>query len=580
MRVKSLKPRNRRKNYPQYPSIEFHDLRQMTEMAAERYGDKPAISFKKKPTDKDIQSMSYMECRDFCRDLGSAFIARGMRDKTVAIIGEASPMWMLTYYSLMSMGAVTVPIDCNLPVADMASILNTAKCEFMVYSPFIDKKYDELRAAVPTLSTCIATAENSAGNPTVEQLRAEGAPLFASGESDYLTYDLDPNRLATIVFTSGTTGKGKGVMLTSENICCNIYLGMYNFEITDKTVAVLPPHHTFCSTIVYVGHYVLGCEIFVSAGIKYVVKELQDVRPTHLVLVPLFVDTFYKRIMSTAEKTGKLKALRTLIKISNGLRKIGIDLRRVLFKSVTKNFGGELQWIICGGAALHQDIIDFFESIGIIIMNGYGITECSPLISCNRNEYRKQGSVGLPNVGGHVQILDPDEKGEGEIAYRGPNVMLGYFENEEATREVFTEDGYFRTGDYGRVEMEGDDQWVYITGRKKNLIIFKNGKNVYPEEIETDIQGVYGVSEVVVYAGESKSDPSREVIVAEIYPDTDALAMRSITDAQSYFEAEIKKINQKNVAFKFVGKVKLRDTEFPKNTSRKITRFAIDKTID
>lgn len=580
MRVKNLKLRNRRKNYPQYPTIEFHTLRQMTEQAAEMYGDKPAISFKKKPTDKEIVSMSFIECRDFCRDLGSAFIARGMRDKTVAIIGEASPTWMLTYYSLMGIGAITVPIDYNLPVADMASILTTAKCEFAVYSPVIAKKYDELRAAVPGLTTLIATSENTAGDPTVEQLRAEGAPLFAEGKSDYLTYDLDPNRLASIVFTSGTTGKGKGVMLTSENICSNMYEGYYNFEVTDNTVAVLPPHHTFCSTIVYVGHYMNGCNIFVSAGLKYVVKELGDVHPTHLILVPLFVDTFYRRILSTAEKTGKLKILRRMIKVSNALRKVGIDLRRVLFKSVHKNFGGELRWIICGGAALPQDTIDFFDGIGIVILNGYGITECAPLISCNRNEYRKQGSVGIPNRHGHVRILDPDEKGEGEIAYKGPNVMLGYFENEEATREVFTEDGYFRTGDYGRVEMEGEDQWVYITGRKKNLIIFSNGKNVYPEEIETDIQAVYGVNEVVVYAGESKSDPQKEIIVAEIYPDTDALAMHNITDAQSYFEEEIKKINQKNVSYKFVGKVKVRTEEFPKNTSKKITRFSIDKSID
>ena len=248
------------------------------------------------------------------------------------------------------------------------------------------------------------------------------------------------------------------------------------------------------------------------------------------------------------------------------------------------NFGGELEMIICGGAALNQNIINFFESIGVTILNGYGITECAPLISCNRNEYRKRGSVGLPIIGGHVKIHNPDGNGEGEICYKGPNVMLGYYKDEAATAAVFDDEGYFHTGDYGKVEMEGEDQWIYITGRLKNLIILSNGKNVYPEEIETDIQGVYGVGEVVVYAGESKetnADGSNpDIIVAEIFPDKDALELRGITDAQAHFEAAIKEINAKNVSYKRVDRVKLRDEEFPKNTSRKITRFKISKTID
>ncbi len=576
--------KNRKKNYPYYEPTPFVDMRELTEMAANLYGERTAISYKATPLAKERRSYNYIEARDICRALGTQWHAMGMCRQTVALIGESSPEWILSYFSLMGMGAITVPIDKELPAADMASILNTAECTYLVYSPTIDKKLDELREQVPTLTTFVAFRENKAGHDTIEDIRARGAERMAAGDNTYLTYDLDADALASIVFTSGTTGKGKGVMLSSRNISSDDVQGMYNFCITERTIAVLPPHHTFGSTIVFVGHYALGCELYVSSGIKYILKEMEEFRPTHLVLVPLFVETFYKRIMTTAEKTGKLKMLRTMIRISNALRKIGIDLRKLLFKSVTKNFGGELEMIICGGAALNQDIIDFFESIGIVILNGYGITECAPLISCNRNEYRKTGSVGLPIRGGHVKILrDPDapaDSDEGEIAYRGPNVMLGYFKNEEATREVMDEEGYFRTGDYGRVEMEGEDQWVYITGRKKNLIIFSNGKNVYPEEIETDIQGVYGVNEVVVYAGESKSDPSKEVIVAEIYPDSDSLAMHNITDHQAYFEEEIRKINQRNVSYKTVGKVKLRTEEFPKNTSRKITRFAIDKSID
>ena len=574
--------KNRKKNYPLYETTHFRDTREMTENVAARYPDRYAITYRKHPSDAEPLHLTFAECRNMVRDLGTAFVDMGMRDRTVAIIGEASPEWILSYFALMSVGAVTVPIDKELPAADMISIMNTAECAFLVYSPKIEKKLDAIREAVPTLTFFVEMGDETPaeGSVSIDTIRKKGAELYAAGDNAYYDYEIDVDRLASIVFTSGTTGKGKGVMLSMRNICSDMEQGMYNFQITYKTMCLLPPHHTFGSTVNFIGHFAQGCELYISSGLKYIMKELGEFQPTHLVLVPLFVETFYKRITATAEKTGKLGLLKKIIKVSNGLRKIGIDLRRVLFKSVTKNFGGKLEMIICGGAALNQDIIDFFEDIGITILNGYGITECAPLISCNRNEYRKNASVGLPIIGGHVRIIDPDENGEGEIAYKGPNVMLGYYKNEEATREVIDADGYFHTGDYGKVETEGNDQWIYITGRLKNLIIFSNGKNVYPEELETDIQGVYGVNEVVVYAGESKSDPSKEVIVAEIYPDADALKLHNVEDAQTYFENAVKEINQKNVSYKTIGKVKLRDVEFPKNTSRKITRFAIDKSID
>ena len=574
--------KNRRKNYPLYETTMFRDIRDMTENAAIRFGDKNAISYKKKPTSKETLHYTYNEGSDFIRSIATEFISMGMRDTNVAIIGEASPEWVFSYFALMSIGAVTVPIDKELPATDMASILNTAGCPFVVYSTLIKEKIKEVKELCPALHTFVEMGDGCEEFATnLETVRSLGKEKLTSGDRSYYDYEIDPKRLASIVFTSGTTGKGKGVMLTTENICMDMQQGMYNFNITPRTMCVLPPHHTFGSTVNFVGHYAQGCEIYISSGLKYIMNELKTFKPTHLILVPLFVETFYKRILSAAEKSGKLEKLKKGIKISNLLRKFGIDLRKKLFgESVLSNFGGELEMIICGGAALNQDVIDFFEDIGVTILNGYGITECAPLISCNRNEYRKTGSVGLPIIGGHVKILNPDENGEGEICYKGPNVMLGYYNDEEATRAVFTEDGYFRTGDYGKVEMEGDDQWIYITGRLKNLIIFSNGKNVYPEEIETDIQGVYGVNEVVVYAGESKSDPAKEVIVAEIFPDFDSLEMRGITDVEKHFNDAILTINAKNVSYKKVGKVKIRHEEFPKNTSKKITRFKIDKTID
>ena len=574
--------KNRKQNYPLYETTHFRDIREMVENVAERFPDRYALSFKKNPHDKEASHYTYQEGKEYVRNLATEFISMGVRDRKVAIVGEASPEWVFSYFALMSTGTVTVPVDKELPAEDIASILNTSECEYIVYSSVVDGKVEKLRELVPTLHTFVYWGKSKLnGAISIEEVRDAGLEKYELGDNSYYDYDIDINKVATIVFTSGTTGKGKGVMLTVGNICSDMEQGMYNFNITERTMCVLPPHHTFGSTVNFVGHYAQGCEIYISSGLRHIMAELKAFKPTHLVLVPLFVETFYKRITSTAEKTGKLGMLKTLIKVSDFLRKIGIDLRKQFFTgSVLSNFGGELEMIICGGAALNQDIIDFFESIGVTILNGYGITECAPLISCNRNEYRKQGSVGLPIIGGKVKIDNPDENGEGEICYNGPNRMVGYYKNEEATREVIDEEGYFHTGDLGKIVTEGEDQWIYITGRRKNLIIFSNGKNVYPEEIETDIQGVYGVSEVVVYAGESKSDPTKEVIVAEIFPDYEALELHNITDPQKYFEDAVKEINKKNVSYKMVGKVKIRKEEFEKNTSKKIQRFKIDKSID
>ena len=574
--------KNRKKNYPLYETTKFSDFREMTENVAKKCPDKVAFQYKLEPKDKQTHKVTFAQSRDFIQNLSTELHAMKIEDKKVALIGQASVEWFFSYVALMSSGAVTVPIDKDLPTADIASILNTSGCEYVFFTNKIADKIKEVKQSVPTLANLISMGEEDVeGATNLLELKDKGAERVANGDMSYFDYKIDPEKLSSIVFTSGTTGKGKGVMLSLKNICSDMEQGMYNFQITYKTLFALPPHHTFGSTVNFIGHFAQGCEIYISSGIRYILDELKYFKPTHLILVPLFVETFYKRIMATAEKTGKLDTLKKGIKISNLLRKVGIDLRKKLFgESVLSNFGGELEMIICGGAALNQTIIDFFESIGVVILNGYGITECAPLISCNRNECRMQGSVGMPIIGGQVKIANPNEAGEGEICYKGPNVMLGYFGDEEATRAVIDEDGFFHTGDLGYVKVIDGDQWIYITGRSKNLIIFSNGKNVYPEEIETDIQGVYGVNEVVVYAGESKSDPSKEVIVAEIYPDFDALKLHNIEDAQSYFDEEIKKINLKNVSYKTVGKVKIRQEEFPKNTSRKITRFKIDKSID
>ncbi|MBQ8260251.1 MAG: AMP-binding protein [Clostridia bacterium] len=569
---------NRKKAYPLYETTVFRDFRVMVEQSAENFPDRPAISYKKNPRDKETQSVTYLQAKNDIRDLGTEEIALGLRDKKVAIVGGASCGWVYTYFSLMAIGAVTVPLDKEMPAPDLAATIERASCYAIFYGAEIAGKLDYLKENTKAeLYVCMNGDPLKEGDLALASLIEAGGKKFAEGDNSYYDYEIDPDRLATIVFTSGTTGKGKGVMLSQTNIVSDMTQGMYLFDITPKTLNVLPPHHTFGSTVNYVGHYAQGSEIYITSGIKYLLNELKEQQPTHLVLVPLFVETLYRRIWATAEKNGIDKKLKTGMKLSAALRKIGIDKRRSIFAQVHETFGGKLEMIICGGAALNQDIIDFFDAIGITVLNGYGITECAPLVSCNRNEWQKNGSVGLPIIGEEVRIFEPDANGEGEICVKGPNVMMGYYEEPEATAAVIDEDGFFHTGDYGKLDEDG---WLFITGRKKNLIIFSNGKNVYPEEIETEISRIRGVLEVVVYAGESKANPEREVIVAEIFPDYEQLKNDGVTDVKEYFDEHVKVANTHMAPYKKVGLVKIRKEEFIKNTSRKITRFNIDKSID
>ena len=576
------------KNYPIYKTTFIDDMRSLVEEAAQNFPNDIALSYKENYNDKEVKKVTFTQWRDDVRNLGTALVSHEFREEKIAIVGENSYGWCCSFFAVMAIGSVTVPVDKELPVEDIDGIISTTDCKAVIFGKSAQQKVKEILQSggfktveymIP-ISEAHSLDESELSGKTqiaLSELQKEGALRLQDGDTSYFDYKIDTNKLASIVFTSGTTGKGKGVMLSQANIGLDMTLGMYNFDITRKTLHVLPPHHTFGSTVNFVGHLSQGCEVYISSGIKHVSDEIKEQQPTHLILVPAFLEVMNKKIWATARKQGKEKLLKCMMKVSDCLRKIGIDLRKKLFASVLSAFGGKLELIICGGAKLDEGIIRTFDSLGITILNGYGITECSPLISANRNEYRKPGSVGTPILACRVKIDNPDENGEGEICVKGPNVMLGYYNNPEATAEVFDKDGFFHTGDYGKLDDEG---WIYITGRKKNLIILSNGKNVYPEEIEAELQKVEGVSEVVVYAGESRVIKDKITIVAEIFPDADLLKDKGITDPQKYFEEQVAALNAKMPSYKAVKRVKLRDVEFKKNTSRKITRFNIDKAID
>ena len=568
------------KNYPIYKTTFIDDMRSLVEEAAQNFTDSIAISYKENYWDKEVRKVSFNQWRDDVRHLGTALIASGLREEKIAILGENSYGWCCSFFGVMAIGSVTVPVDKELPIEDIDGIVTTTGSKALIFGKTAEEKVKELlrNGGLTTVETLVSVdpestiSKEEAGTRTLtslNELQDMGAQLYAGGDNSYYDYKIDTNKLASIVFTSGTTGKGKGVMLSQANIGLDMTLGMYNFDITRKTLHVLPPHHTFGSTVNYVGHLSQGCEVYISSGLKHVSDEIREQQPTHLILVPAFLEVMNRKIWTTARKSGKEGLLKAMMKVSDLLRKVGIDVRRKLFSSVLSAFGGKLELVICGGAKLDEEIIRTFDSLGITILNGYGITECAPLISANRNKYRKPGSVGTPILACRVKIDNPDENGEGEICVKGPNVMLGYYNNPEATAEVFDKDGFFHTGDYGKLDEEG---WIYITGRKKNLIVFKNGKKLSPEKLEEKIRTIPLVQDVIVYGSVRGVSTDDVKVAASIYPNKEKCANMTQYEILEALQNEINEINKEFPLYQQIQMVNIREQEFSKTALQKIKR--------
>ena len=563
------------KNLKIHETQYFDNFRHAVERFAEMYGEDTAFSFRIKPHDKEIVKKSFNDMRNDVRSLGSKLLALGAYNKHIAVIGKASYEWVVSYYATLSIGATLVPLDRDWGKEELAETAKRADISYVITDPDIKEKGEFIADALglDTVYTLEPVGENSIG-----ALVTEGRALFAEDSKPYFDAEIDVDKMSLLVFTSGTTGKGKGVMLSQRNVISDLTSVIPYIAFTRKSVMVLPPHHTYGSSVGIFGHCVIGAESYISSGIRYVQSELQEQKPGHLVLVPLYLETFYRKIMANIKKQGKEKLIARMMKISNVLRKVGIDLRRKLFKQVLAAFGGNVDFVISGGAALSSEIVEFFEGVGIKVMNGYGITECAPIIGVTPTRMIINGTVGPAIDVDDVRLADVNEDGEGEITVKGPNVMLGYYKDEEATRDAFTEDGYFKTGDYGKIDPKTN--CITITGRKKNLIILSNGKNVYPEEIESEFTSVPGVIDIIVYEGQSKRGIMHNAIVAEIFPDKTYIEDNKIEDIKAHLEKYVDAYNLTAVPYKKIGILKVRDEEFPKNTLRKIMRFKLDMTID
>ena len=547
----------------------------MIRQCADMYGDKTAYSFRIKPNDKDAVTKSYNDLKNDVAALATELIARGYQGKHVCLIGKLSYSWVLVYYATMSIGSVLIPLDRDWQAADLADTVKKADTDLLIVDADIKDKGAEICETVGLSSLLFIGGEENALDSLIEA----GSEKVLAGDDSLSAAPIDPMAMALLVFTSGTTGKGKGVMLSQKNILSDMAEVIPFIDFSVKCMAVLPPHHTYGSSVSILGQNSIGCHIYISSGIRYVSKELALEKPGHICAVPLYLETFYRKLTAGIKDSGKEGLVRFLMKLSNGLRKIGIDRRKAFFqKSVLASFGGELNMLISGGAPINQEIIDTFDALGITVLNGYGITECAPLIAVNHNRFIVDGSVGPVLHIDTIKINEPNEDGEGEIYVKGPNVMLGYYKDEETTREAFDEEGYFKTGDYGKYDEK--TRVLSITGRKKNLIILSNGKNVYPEEIENELMSTPGLLEIVVYEGKSRRGDMYNAIVAEIYPDYDFMKKNGVEDVQKYFQEYVDKYNKTAVPYKKIAVLKVREEEFPKNTLRKILRFKLDMSID
>ncbi len=558
-----------------YPVRQISTIKEMLEQSCEIYANKNAFLRKLKKGD-DYTGVTYAQFKKDVWAYGTALNNHGLKDgKRIAVIGENRYEWALSYMAAVNGDTMFVPIDRELASEDIKNLLKIAKVSAIAYSPKIASKLEGVKEEIPQIEFMISMgSDDDKADKTVAELIEEGKKLIEEGNTSFDDVKIDPNEAKIMLFTSGTTAMSKGVLLCHRNICANLMsmCSMVDIKPEDTFLSILPPHHTYESTCGILAPLFRGSTIAFNDGLKYIPNNLKESKATVLLGVPAVFELLYKRIWAAARQNGIESKLKTGLKLSNALRKIGIDKRRTIFKAVHDNFGGQLRLFVSGAAAIDPAVAKGFRDLGILFIQGYGITECSPIVTLNRDINYKDNAAGLPLSCLEVKIDNPNEEGIGEIICKGDNVMLGYYENDEETAKVL-KDGWFYTGDLGFID---DDGFIIISGRKKNIIIDKNGKNVYPEELETFLNKNEYILESMVYAHE---DGDNFEIRAQVYPNYAEIEQKlgkDVTDEQiqELMEAAVKEVNERNPVWKYIRKVIVRKEEFTKTTTKKIKRYA------
>jgi len=529
------------KPYPLNTVPQINNLKEFILYCASTYKDRTAFQFEK---DNGILRVSFPEFLEDANGLGTKLHKLGFRDAKIALIGENSYDWILSYFAVVNGGNIIVPLDPETTENDLATLLNNTEVSCVICS---EKCFDKIQKIQNQLNhRQIYVFEKDMSN-----LISQGKELIKKGERTFIDYTIQDDKCSAILYTSGTTSQPKGVMLSHKNIATDAVISIKNIFFAGTSILVLPLYHTFSFTASVLCVMLSGRTISINKNLKELKSDFDKYQPQNLVLVPMIVESLYKQIWIQAKKKKKDETLRKLIAISNALLKAGIDIRKLLFSSVRKSFGSKLDFIISGGAPIQDKYVKGFRELGIQVLNGYGITECSPVLAVNRNHYFRDQSVGQILDGIEIEIADE------EILVKGDVVTAGYYKNESATAEAF-QDGWFKTGDLGYVDA---DDFLYITGRKKNLIILSSGKNISPEEIEEHLYKIDYVKEAVVYQ-------NGDQIEAEIY-----CGDENEEQYHQEFEKDLEIINSILPTYKNISKVTVRETEFPKTSTKKIRRL-------
>lgn len=559
-----------------YDVKEFKNIREIINNSIEKYPENKAFIIKNKDKNKEkYTNVTYREFGEQINALGSALINKELKNKHIAVISPNRYEWALTYYAVLNGTGILVPLDKGLPDSEIESLLQRSHSNAVIF----DKKYEEVMKQIKENKTTNVTEficmdENDTFT-SINELLTEGKELLNQGYREFLDAKINEEEMSIILFTSGTTSASKAVMLSHKNIASNLYALNSAEKIydTDVNLAFLPFHHTFGSTglLFFLSN---GATNVFCDGIRHIQSNLKEYKVTTFVCVPLLLEAMYKKIMKEIEKQGKEKLIKRIIPITNFLLKLKIDIRRKVFKDVINSLGGNIRFIVSGASGIDKKVAKGFNDFGILTVQGYGLTETSPVLSAENENCIRYGSIGYPMANVEIKIDNPNEEGIGEIIARGPNVMLGYYENEEATNEVIV-DGWFHTGDLAYQDKDG---YIFVAGRKKNVIVLKNGKNIYPEELEILINDLPYVEESMVF-GMPKEDDL--VVSAKIVYNKEFKEKNNYTEEKlrEKIWQDIKEINKELPTYQHMKNIIVTDEPMIKTTTAKVKRYEEIKKI-
>ena len=555
-----------------YTYPEFENVKDLMLYSIEKNSDCRAFILKDK--EGNHSNVTYKELRDEINYLGTSFFNLGLKEKRIAVIGKNSYMWALTYLSVLFGNMVLVPLDKDLEEGELENCLVRSKAEAIVFDEKLIDKVRNIRAKGTTALKEYITNADVEDFKNFDKVKAQGKEIFESGKKDFQDVKVDSDKMSILVFTSGTTSKSKAVMLSQRNVAMDISImdRVEGFNNKDVNLQFLPLHHMFGSSgmLVFLSS---GCANAFPDGLRYVQANMKEYKVSIFVGVPALIEAIYKKLDKGIADKGKTNLVKVMRKVTNPL---GTKAKRKVFKSIIDELGGSLRVIITGAAALDNHIDKFFNEIGIRLVQGYGLTETAPVIAAENDKYKKAGSVGFPMNHVKVEIADKDEQGIGEIRVQGPIVMQGYYENEEATNAVL-KDGWFYTGDYGYIDREG---FLFITGRKKNMIVLQNGKKIFPEEVEELINRIDIVKESMVFGLPKGNDLLLSVkvqydedVAKDKYPGKSEEELEKIT------WEKIKEVNSTFPGYKHIKNLIFTKEDFIKTTTAKIKRFEEIKKI-